>query len=95
MEDLAHRLRARVAAGVVSKQILSRLIADYIQAVKANSGDWNCDFAMPPRARGAQLGNRNRLKHGRYARDMVELRATVRDHVKLTLELTGATRLRL
>lgn len=40
-----------------------------------------CAAEPTPRRRGAPLGNKNALKHGRFTREMKALRAEIRAHI--------------
>ena len=37
-----------------------------------------------PRKRGGQLGNRNAIKHGKYARELLALKAEIRAYIRET-----------
>ncbi len=90
--ELNRRFRARRAAQIVSREILSSLVAQYSQSTNPKSGELNCDFAIP-RGRGAPFGNRNRLAHGRHTSEIKQLRADVRAQLREACALLGKTRL--
>ena len=77
--DLDRRFRARRAAGLVSVETLSSLVADYLQAFARDPRDSNRIFASKlKRRRGGQPGNENRRIHGYYSRDARHLRDGIR-----------------
>lgn len=51
--------------------------------------------AKAPRKRGAQPGNRNALKHGKYIREYRALRADIRAHIRRGREILSEIPLRL
>ena len=62
------------AAGLVSVETLSSLVADYLQAFARDPRDSNRIFASKlKRRRGGQPGNENRRIHGYYSRDAKHL----------------------
>ena len=51
--------------------------------------------AKPPRKRGAQPGNQNAYKHGKYTRERRAFRAEVRAHIRRGREILSEIPLRL
>ena len=51
--------------------------------------------AKPPRKRGAQPGNRNAYKHGKYIKELIALRADIRAHIRRGREILSEIPLRL
>lgn len=92
--ELNRRLRARRAAGAVSTQSLSNVLAQYIQSVDPKTGELNVDFVGYPSPPGAPIGNQNRLRHGRRTRELKALRTDVRTFVHESLAMLGKKRLR-
>ena len=77
--DLDRRFRARRAAGLVSVESLSSLVAQYLQAFARDPRDSNRIFASKlKRRQGGQPGNVNRRIHGYYSRDAKHLRDGIR-----------------
>ncbi len=80
----ALRIDARRASGVISEEILCNKIHEYVQSVARKTGEVEPRFSpSPPSPRGgAPLGDKNRVKHGHHAREVVHLRAQVRAFVR-------------
>jgi len=49
----------------------------------------------PPRKRGAQPGNQNAYKHGKYIRELRAFRADIRAHIRRGREILSEIPLRL
>ena len=85
---LQRRLDSRRRAGVATDETLSSVMFEYIEAVRGNSGELNVRKKNISRSRrGAPIGNRNRVTHGRRTAEMNELRAKVRAHIARGREL--------
>lgn len=84
VDALNHRLRRRMAAGIISEAILSNTIFEYCQRLRDDPDQLKSRkkeksaFAR----RGAPFGNRNRLTNGDYTLEMKQLRADVYRHVE-------------
>ena len=90
--DLDRRFRARRAAGLVSAETLSSLVAEYLQGLARDSAHSNRLFASNAklkRRRGGQPGNENRRIHGYYAREARHLRDGIRAYEWLMQVLTA------
>ena len=84
VEVLNHRFQRRMSAGVISEEILSNVIHEYIQTVGRGSIQLKSRkeekkvFAK----RGAPFGNTNRLKTGAHTYEMKQLRADVHRYLQ-------------
>src|SRR5260221_6873598 len=85
------RLDARVACGAVSRESLCNAIDEYVQRTKRKTGE--VEGRNSANRGGAPLGNQNRFKHGRRAREIVFMRAEVRRFVHRTNDLCEGLKL--
>ena len=82
------RLEARKRAGVATDDALSSMMSEYIETVRGKSGELNVKKKnISPARRGAPIGNRNRVTHGKRTAEMNRLRADVRSHIAVGREL--------
>jgi hypothetical protein len=90
MAELSRRFHARMSSKTEFAENLSTMITQYVQSVRSESGELNVKLLKFSRGRGAPLGNRNRLLHGRRTREMDNFRKEVREHIKSVDALIAA-----
>lgn len=81
MGEMSRRFHARVRSNPAFAETLSNVIAQYVQSVRAKSGDLNVKFPYFSAKRGAPPGNGNRLVHGFRTREWDQFRKEVREHI--------------